>query len=134
MREFIDLIRELQEHHKFIISLESAADLLELSNEATISKITVFSENELNIDILDCHIVDDIDKVPVCFQHGIKVTSVSRTIIDLISYKCDEQVIMESLAQYYYDHNYSYAGLDVPQNISIEFEQYKEWGQEYYVS
>ena len=39
---------------------------------------------------------------------------------------------MESLANYYDEHNESFDGLEVPEHLWSRFEKYKAWAIEYY--
>lgn len=63
---------------------------------------------------------------------GLVCTTVNRTIIDLLEQNGDEQIITESLANYYDEHHESFDGLEIPDHLSRRFEKYKKWAQEYY--
>lgn len=53
-------------------------------------------------------------------------------IIDLLEQNGDEQIITESLANYYDEHKESFDGLNVPQHLQSRFEKYQECALEYY--
>lgn len=56
----------------------------------------------------------------------------NQTIIDLLEQNGDEQIITESLANYYDEHNESFDGLNVLQHLQSRFEKYQECALEYY--
>lgn len=64
--------------------------------------------------------------------NGLLCTTVKRTIIDLLEQNGDEQIITESLANYYEEHNESFEGLEIPKHLQPRFEKYKAWAMEYY--
>ena len=43
-----------------------------------------------------------------------------------------EQIITESLANYYEEHDESFDGLQIPQHLQSRYEKYKVWALEYY--
>ena len=63
---------------------------------------------------------------------GLLCTTVNRTIIDLLEQNGDEQIITESLANYYEEHNEGFDGLEIPEHLQERFEKYKVWAMEYY--
>ena len=56
----------------------------------------------------------------------------NQTIIDLLEQNGDEQIITESLANYYDEHKESFDGLNVPRHLQSRFEKYQECALEYY--
>ena len=65
-------------------------------------------------------------------RNGLKCTTVSQTIIDLLEQNGDEQIITESLANYYEENNESFEGLVIPASLQSRFEKYRVWAIEYY--
>lgn len=65
-------------------------------------------------------------------RNGLICTTVNRTIIDLLEQNGDEQIITESLANYYEEHDGSFAGLKIPRYLQQRFEKYRAWALEYY--
>lgn len=59
-------------------------------------------------------------------------TTINQTIVDLLERDGDEQIITESLANYYEEHGQSFDGLDIPKHLSPRFEKYSEWAMAYY--
>lgn len=50
-------------------------------------------------------------------RDGLLCTTVNQTIIDLLEQNGNEQIITESLANYYDAHNESFDGLEVPEHL-----------------
>lgn len=44
----------------------------------------------------------------------------------------DEQIITESLANYYEEHGQSFEELVIPEHLNARFEKYSKWAIEYY--
>lgn len=65
-------------------------------------------------------------------RNGLLCTTINRTIIDLLEQNGDEQIIIESLANYYEEHDEGIDGLEIPQHLQSRFEKYKVWALEYY--
>lgn len=58
-------------------------------------------------------------------RNGLICTTVNRTIIDLLEQNGDDQIITESLANYYEEHGESFEGLKIPKHLQSKFEKYK---------
>ena len=63
---------------------------------------------------------------------GLVCTTANQAIIDLLEQNGDEQIITESLANYYEEHNESFDGLNMPEHLHARFEKYRDWALEYY--
>lgn len=64
--------------------------------------------------------------------HGLKCTTVNQTILDLLEQDGDEQIITESLANYYEEHGATFDGLDISEHLRDKFQKYKQWAVTYY--
>ena len=64
--------------------------------------------------------------------NGLLCTTVNRTVIDLLEQDGDGQIITESLANYYEEHQGSFDGLEIPGHLRRRFEKYRAWALEYY--
>jgi hypothetical protein len=115
-----------------IVAMESAASYLGIDNMPNRDVLFVYSLEQLNIKGVVCTIVDSFDSIDFIEQNGIRCTSVKQTIYDLLRYDRDDQVIQESLADYYYSHDESFDGLDIPDDIIDIFESYREDSIHYY--
>ena len=65
-------------------------------------------------------------------RNGLVCTTANQTIIDLLEQNDDEQIITESLANYYEENNESFDGLKIPMHLQSRFEKYRVWAIEYY--
>lgn len=130
---FYDVYKTLLNGIDCIVCLESSADLLGYSNGGYRPNINVYTTKDYNLPYLDCHIVSDLSKIKYQNFHGIKVIPIEQTIIDLLqNNNSDEQVIFESLANYYYGNNKSYSNIKPPKNLVKKFKYYAEGGKRYY--
>lgn len=129
---FYDVFKTLLKNIDCIICLESAADLLGYSNGGFRSKISIYTNEFIDLPYLDCH-VTDLSKIPYMEYYDLKVTPINDTIVDLLKDdKSDSQIITETLANYYFEHNESYVNIKVPNNLDKKFNMYKKEGQRYY--
>ena len=132
---FYDVFSTLLKDIDCIICLESAADLLGYSNGGYREKISVYVTKEYNLPYLDCHIVKDLSKIKCDDYHGLKVTSIEKTIIDLLKNdKSDDQIMLETFANYYFENDSSYSKISPPRNLIKKFNYYKSEGEKYYDS
>ena len=121
---------------RFVLAYDTAADYLGMTNLSEVFNIELFVESpisELNgNDGYIQHIVD-ISKKDYSMVKGLNCTSPNQTVIDLLRRDGDQQVIQETLADYYFSHNESYDGLIIPPDIQESFNKYGEWAKEYYM-
>ena len=130
---FYDVYKTLLNGIDCIVCLESAADLLGYSNGGFRSKIEIYTTKEYNLPYLNCHIVSDLSKISVQNYDGIKVVPIEQTIIDLLcDENSDDQVVFESLANYYYGNNESFSNINPPKNLVKKFKIYGEEAKRYY--
>ncbi len=76
--------------------------------------------------------VPSLEALECVERNGLLCTTVNRTIIDLLEQNGDEQIITESLANYYEEHGESFEGLKIPKHLQSKFEKYKAWALECY--
>ena len=82
----------------FILCKESAAEYLNLSNVNLDYNIDYYEDGA------------DVEFIEIL---GIRCTTVNQTINDLLTDpECNEQVLLEALSNYYYEHKESFAGED----------------------
>ena len=113
-----DYLREQLQGTENILCKESAADYLNLSNGTLSEDITFYSSSEGK---------------EVIFLRGIWCTTVNQTINDLLEDNdSDEQVLLESLSNYYYKNNESFQGLTIEEKNQERFLELKEAAIGYY--
>lgn len=118
-----------------ILAYETAAEYLGLFvGFATGSpNDKIFTKNEVNIGSTKQYIIDDYNKKDyICINDKLLCTTEEQTIIDLIENDGDLQVILESMADYYFKHNESFELISVPDTLKDRFELYSKWAIEYY--
>lgn len=131
---FSDVFNTLLNGIDCVVCLESAADLLGYSNGGFRAKIKIYTEKDYDLPYLECHKVEDITKIPHEENNGIKVMTIEKTIIDLLENEdSDDQVILETFANYYFENN-NFSKIDVPSKLIDKFNYYKEEGIKYYNS
>lgn len=132
---FYDVYKTLLNGIDCIVCKESAADLLGYSNGGFRSKIDIYTLQECNLPYLNCHVVRDLSKIDVQDFHEIKVVPIEQTIVDLLQDdNSDDQIIFESIANYYYKNNLSFSNIKPPKNLVKKFKFYSEEGKKYYES
>lgn len=77
-------------------------------------------------------IVDKFYRLEYKNINGLNCTTENQTIIDLMENNSDEQIIIESLANYYDIHGESFQGLNISNHLKEKFQQYREWAKAYY--
>ena len=116
-----------------IVCLETAADYHGLSNGVYMEDLfRVYSENSIPENGIESFVIPD------CFNskkfvtvNNIHVTTVEQTIIDLLEHEdnIDIQTLLESLSNYYYMHNESFAELEGQMNEEQQ-ELLNKWKQD----
>lgn len=127
-----DYIRRLLENVDCVVALETAADYLGLSNGGYRPYVQIYVKNTVGIEGVREYVVDDFDKMEYASINGLKCTTENQTIVDLMESNGDEQIITESLANYYDMHGESFAGLSIPEHLLSGFQKYCQWAMEYY--
>ena len=121
-----------------IISLETAADFLNLSNGGLYkSDIQAYSPIEQNIPGFIITVQPDCFKIKQYEErHGIFSTTPEQTLLDLLENEedIDIQTLLESLSNYYYKHHESFNGLEDQMNSKQQqaFEKWKQDAIDYY--
>ena len=127
-----DQLRNLLANVECVLAFDTAADFLGLTHGGYRALAQIFVRKKQNIEGTEQILVPSL-KALVCEErNGLVCTTVNQTIIDLLERNGDEQIIMESLANYYDEHNESFDGLEVPEHLWSRFEKYKAWAIEYY--
>lgn len=117
-----------------ILSLESAADMLGLSNGPLRNKITVYSVENIVDEDIECIKVDNYDNIKYLDAEGIFITTKEQTMIDILRYDRSMYTILESLSNYYFLHDESFEDFlkVMPDEVRTTFEFYKQDAIEYY--
>ena len=115
-----------------VLAFDTAADFLGLTNGGYRSAAQIFVNKKQNIDGTEQILVPSLEELTCEERNGLLCTTVNQTIVDLLEQNGDEQIITESLANYYDEHNESFDGLEVPEHLWSRFEKYKAWAIEYY--
>jgi len=127
-----DQLRNLLADVECVLAFDTAADFLGLTNGGYRSVAQIFVNKKQNIDGTEQILVPSLETLVCEERNGLLCTTVNQTINDLLEQNGDEQIIMESLANYYDAHNESFDGLEVPEHLKARFEKYKTWAVEYY--
>lgn len=127
-----DQLRNLLSSIDCVLAFDTAADFLGLTNGGYRHKAQIFVSKKQNISGTEQIVVPSLEKIECEEHNGLLCTTVNRTIIDLLEQNGDEQIITESLANYYEGHNESFDGLRIPEYLMQRFEKYKEWAVAYY--
>lgn len=127
-----DQLRNLLANVECVLAFDTAADFLGLTNGGYRALVQIFVSKKQNIEGTEQILVPSLKALECEEQNGLVCTTVNRTIIDLLEQNGDEQIITESLANYYDAHDESFDGLEVPEHLWSRFEKYKTWAVEYY--
>jgi len=103
-----------------VLCKESAAEFLNLSNGNFSTDIYFYSSEE------------SFGK-EIIIKRGIKCTSINQTINDLLMEPgSDGQILLESLSNYYYEHNKSFEGLVIKDENMKCFIELRQDAIDYY--
>lgn len=127
-----DQLRNLLANVECVLAFDTAADFLGLTNGGYRALVQIFVSKKQNIEGTEQILVPSLKALECEERNGLVCTTVNRTIIDLLEQNGDEQIITESLANYYDAHDESFDGLEVPEHLWSRFEKYKTWAVEYY--
>lgn len=127
-----DQLRNLLANVECVLAFDTAADFLGLTNGGYRALAQIFVSKKQNIEGTEQILVPSLKALECEERNGLVCTTVNRTIIDLLEQNGDEQIITESLANYYDAHDESFDGLKVPEHLWSRFEKYKAWAVEYY--
>lgn len=133
-----------------MVCLETAADFLGLSNGGYLPSYQVYSEKPLNTDTsektIEVIIEDAFNTKNYITKHGVTCTAPEQTILDLLDganrldlldnpdKHTDIQILLESLSNYYYEHNESFEPLTklMNQHQLQVFNSYSQDAIDYY--
>ena len=127
-----DQLRHLLANVKCVLAFDTAADFLGLTNGGYRSAAQIFVDKMQDIEGTEQILVPSLENIKCEERNGLVCTTVNQTIIDLLEKNGDEQIITESLANYYEEHNEDFGGLEIPKHLQLRFEKYKAWALEYY--
>lgn len=125
-------LRQLLSKCKCILAFDTAADYLGLTNGGNRSAAQIFVTKEQDVEGTQQFTVPSFSQIECEEHHGLLCTTVNRTIVDLLERDGDEQIITESLANYYEEHGESFDGLRIPGHLRKRFEKYSNWAKKYY--
>ena len=132
---YYDVFKVLLKDIDCIVCKKSVADLLGYSNGGFRRNIEVYTTKEYNLPYLKCHIVPDLSKIESDSFHEIKFVPIEKTIVEMLEDNyTDTQILLETMANYYCDHNDSYSLINPPKRLMKKFNFYKEEGKRYYES
>lgn len=109
-----------------ILAFETASDYLGTNKMSYRPKLCVYALQELDIAGVDCTIVDSYSDLEIVELDGIRCTSERQTIWDLLRYDRDQQVTVEAIADWYFKHNESFDGLDIPVDLQEMFNSFAD--------
>lgn len=127
-----DYLRQLLSACECILAFDTAADFLGLTNGGNRSVAKIYVTKKQNVEGTQQIIIPSFSRIDYEEYHGLLCTTVNRTISDLLEQDGDEQIITESLANYYEEHGESFEGLKIPGHLKKQFEKYSSWAKEYY--
>ncbi|MCM1125179.1 MAG: hypothetical protein NC429_01775 [Lachnospiraceae bacterium] len=127
-----DQLRNLLADAECVLAFDTVADFLGLTNGGYRATAQIFVNKKQNIEGTEQILVPSLEELICEKRNGLMCTTVSQTIIDLLEQNGDEQIITESLANYYDEHNESFDGLEIPEHLHSRFEKYRVWAVEYY--
>ncbi len=109
MSDFNNVVTMLREEigDVFVIGVDMAASLWNLTNvfEYPITILTTeqLTINTPNVEVL---IVPSLDENDIVERNGVRCTTVERTLVDLLRYERNPQVVCEALSYYYYNNTF----------------------------
>ena len=118
-----DQLRNLLADVECVLAFDTAADFLGLTNGGYRSAAQIFVNKKQKIDGTEQILVPSLETLVCEERNGLLCTTVNQTINDLLEQNGDEQIIMESLANYYDTHNESFDGLEVPEAQTLRTAQ-----------
>jgi len=98
------------------------------------SQIDVYSKIREPYENVNCYVVDGFDGMEIVEVGGLRCTSLSQTVNDMLrDYDViDEQSLAQALADYYYRNGGSFSGLQIAPQYAEQFDAIKDWAQEFY--
>ena len=127
-----DYLRNLLGKIECVLAFDTAADYLGLTNGGYREKAQIYVRKHQMIEDAEQITVPSFSDKEYQNVNGLMCTTVNQTIIDLLEQNGDEQIITESLANYYEEHNESFAELHIPKHLQERFQKYSDWAKVYY--
>lgn len=127
-----DYLRKLLNGIPCILAFDTAADYLGLTNGGYREKAQIYVMEKQPATDTEQTLIDSFADKECQNRQGLLCTTINQTIVDLLERDGDEQIITESLANYYEEHGQSFDGLDIPEHLRSRFEKYSEWAMAYY--
>ena len=116
-----------------VVAKESVSDLLGYSNGGIREKITIYTTKLINEPYLNCILVDNYNKLNIIDHRGIHSTTINQAIIDMLEdNNIDSQILLETLANYYFENNKSFKKLNIPSHLQDKFNKYSKESIKYY--
>ena len=127
-----DYLRNILNEVPCILAFDTAADYLGLTNGGYREKAQIFVTEEYPSTDVEQIKISSFSEKDFQNRHGLLCTTVNQTIVDLLEKDGDEQIITESLANYYEEHGQSFEELVIPEHLNARFKKYSKWAMEYY--
>ncbi len=127
-----DYLRKLLSEIPCILAFDTAADYLGLTNGGYREKAQIFVTEEQPTTDTEQTRIESFAEKECQNRQGLLCTTVNQTIVDLLERDGDEQIITESLANYYEEHGQSFEELEIPEHLKDRFEKYSTWAMAYY--
>lgn len=115
-----------------VLAFDTAADYLGLTNGGYREKAQIYVKKHQMVNDAEQITVSSFSDKEYQNVNGLMCTTINQTIIDLLEQNGDEQIITESLANFYEEHNESFNELHIPEHLQKRFQKYSEWAKEYY--
>lgn len=132
IKTYNDYLRKLLSKIDCILALETSADYLGLSNGGYRKYAQIYVTKKYNIEDTKQIIIPSFSDIEYIEMRGLKVTTINQTIVDMLSNdNCDEQILVESLANYL-DEYKNFDGLKIPNELENHFEKLKYQAEIFY--
>lgn len=125
-------LRQLLGQCECILARDTAADYLGLTNGGQRNKVQIYVKKKQDVEGTEQIIVGSFEQIEYEMRCGLLCTTINQTIVDLLEQDGDEQIITESLANYYEESGNTFEGLAIPGYLKERFEKYSSWAKVYY--
>lgn len=130
------VVNTILQSEKIVLCRETAAAFLGLSNGWGIP-IRFYTDNTaiINSAYIQGHLIEDLEGLATIEVNNIACTNEEQTICDLIINDCDDQTVLESMANYYYNHSENFESLfqrALDLGIREQLDDYIKGAIEYY--
>lgn len=127
-----DYLRKLLSEIPCILAFDTAADYLGLTNGGYREKAQIFVTEGQPVTDTEQIRINSFAEKECLNRQGLLCTTINQTLVDLLERDGDEQIITESLANYYEEYGQSFSQLEIPKHLKERFNKYSEWAMEYY--